>query len=608
MIDCFKILSRYVNYLISIVSILCMTLSCRNTDQIQKITPTANTLMITLDPIETGLLLPGGYFAIRGSGFLEGATFEVQLDLLGTQYLLESRLSPTEGLEARWPVNLGTSLQQGLYTGTLTVKVKLLEAEGSAQTSWTANLAQRLAPQLSTLSPWSAPNSARPVAAARMLKEGEGETILILDGVLTTTSSARTINVRTLLQKINVDRSAAQWIADPREWGIYPGSFEGNARLMNRSHVGEDEGPVIPVLLSYRTPQITGPLHASLSRGQLLPLTGWGFLGGEERGFTLLSFNGTFEPYNTLHEPIAWSDLTLETSWVSGDELSLILSPTLDEDCEGPELGAEAGILSGSITPSIILGEEIVEGEPVAFELEVRPTKQVVFLSFLPAFIDSLRLFGLRNVSGRVVDEIIRVVERDYEGINLEVRREPPLDFELFSIVEIGGPDPNAQDLFGLDNTTGLDLCNQRLNDYLAGRNADSGGTFGGIFVESFLNLSPKKGDNPLADPLFDQIFDPVMSTPARIDETGERAEQIDRAIKALGNLIGNTLSHEIGHSLGLPMYPGCGQYHNAPGELQIMDCGRDRPFVERVGLDPRGFAQWTTENRQYLERILPLR
>lgn len=585
-----------------------MLMGCRNSNEIETKAPMVNVLTVSLEPVEAGLLMPGGYFGIRGSGFLEGATFEVSLTLSEVQYLLESRLTQTGALEARWPVDLGISLPQGPQSGTLEVRVKLLEAEGLAQTSWRADLAQRIAPQLTELSPWTAPNSARPVSAARMLREGEGESLLILDGVLSTQGGARTITVRAPLSKVSLDRSQAQWIADPREWGIQPGSFEGAARLMNRSHVGVDEGPIISVSLSYRAPQLTGPLSASLSRGQRLDLTGWGFLGGEERGFTLLSFNGTFEPFNTLHEPIAWSDLTLETGWVSGDELSLVVSPDLDEDCEGPELGAEPGILSGMITPSIILGEELVQGEPLSFELEIKPTKQVVFLSFLPAFIDSLRLFGLRNVSGRVVDEIIRVVERDYEGINLEIRREPPTDFELFSIVEIGGPDPNSQDLFGLDNTTGLDLCNQRLNDYLAGRNADSGGTFGGIFVESFLNLSPKRGDNPLSDPLFDEIFDPVLSRPAKTGETGARAEQVERAVKALGHLIGNTLSHEIGHSLGLPMYPGCGQYHNAPGELQIMDCGRDRPFLERVGLDPRGPARWTAENRQYLERILPLR
>jgi len=585
-----------------------LMVSCQNSGTVQPRAEVMNTWSVSIGPIDAGLLLPGGYFSVRGSGFLEGASFEVTLILGGTEYRLESRLTPLGGLEARWPVNLGISLSQGAQSGVIRVKVSLLDAEGVAEASWRADLAQRLAPQLAGVNAWTAPNSARAVNAARMLKDGEGESLLILDGVLNSQIGSRTITVRAPVQKVSADRTTGVWIADPREWGIHPGAFEGSARLMNRSHVGVDEGPVIPVSVSFRAPQLTGPLRGTLSRGQRLSLTGWGFLGGEERGFTLLSFNGTFEPFNTLHDPIAWSDLTLETGWVSGDELSLVISPALDDDCEGSELGAEPGILSGTVTPSIILGEELVEGEPFSFELDIKPTKQVVFLSFLPAFIDSLRLFGLRNVSGRVVDEIIRVVERDYEGINLELRREPPSDFELFSIVEIGGPDPNAQDLFGLDNTTGLDVCNQRLNDYLAGRNADSGGTFGGIFVESFLNLSPRRGDNPLADPLFDEIFDPVMSTPARIGETGARAEQIDRAVKALGHLIGNTLSHEIGHSLGLPMYPGCGQYHNAPGELQIMDCGRDRPFLERVGLDPRGPARWTDENRQYLERILPLR
>ena len=96
------------------------------------------------------------------------------------------------------------------------------------------------------------------------------------------------------------------------------------------------------------------------------------------------------------------------------------------------------------------------------------------------------------------------------------------------------------------------------------------------------------------------------MDEPAKLTEQGARYEVVSRAIGVLGHLVGNTLSHELGHSLGLPVYPGCGQYHNAPGELQMMDCGQDRPFVERAGLDPRGFATWTPENREYLENILP--
>jgi hypothetical protein len=54
---------------------------------------------------------------------------------------------------------------------------------------------------------------------------------------------------------------------------------------------------------------------------------------------------------------------------------------------------------------------------------------------------------------------------------------------------------------------------------------------------------------------------------------------------KHLGNLIGGTLSHEIGHSLGLanPFMEG---FHNAgDAPNRIMDSGGNRPFVERAEL-----------------------
>ena len=64
------------------------------------------------------------------------------------------------------------------------------------------------------------------------------------------------------------------------------------------------------------------------------------------------------------------------------------------------------------------------------------------------------------------------MVERDYAGINLELRDELPTDFALFSQGELSGPDPNGIGLIGYDNTPGKDEGNLRLYDRIGGVNA----------------------------------------------------------------------------------------------------------------------------------------
>jgi hypothetical protein len=260
------------------------------------------------------------------------------------------------------------------------------------------------------------------------------------------------------------------------------------------------------------------------------------------------------------------------------------------------------------VTPIIELEGTRVEGVTTPLDFEILPSRQLVYLRFLPAFTDSLRLFGLRNLSADVQDRILEVLHRDYEGINVDFRTLAPEDFLDYAILEFGGPDPNGQNLFGLDNTPDLDRCNERLSDNLAGRNADGAG-YGGIFVESFLQLSPANGaDNPLASAAFDEVFSDVRRTPATPDDLfGPRADVVRRAVLSLGNLIGSTASHEVGHSLGLPVVPGCGDYHTAPGDAQLMDCGADRPFAERVELNGAAPGRFNPEDLEYLRQILPL-
>ncbi|RME19460.1 MAG: hypothetical protein D6806_18270, partial [Deltaproteobacteria bacterium] len=138
---------------------------------------------------------------------------------------------------------------------------------------------------------------------------------------------------------------------------------------------------------------------------------------------------------------------------------------------------------------------------------------------------------------------------------------------------------------------------------------------YGGVFLSSFLLFSPKSENSmPIADPLFDEAFEQFMpergGRPVEAGELpgGPRADAIRRAIHALGSMVGNTISHEWGHTLGLAYGWGPEDvFHNLePGPNQIMDAGAYRPFAERAELNGQGPATWTRENLEYLRAILP--
>ena len=224
----------------------------------------------------------------------------------------------------------------------------------------------------------------------------------------------------------------------------------------------------------------------------------------------------------------------------------------------------------------------------------------------------------MRNVEHLIRQRILDVARRDYTGINVEFRETRPTDFVEYAVIEIGGKDPNDRDLIGLDNTMGKDIGNVVFDDVVGGWNADSAeaGTaaFGGVFISSYLGFSPSLDEPmPLATELFDEIFGPFMPSLGgqKVEDgelpNGDRADQIGLAILSLANMIGNTLTHEMGHTMGLAAGPA-ELFHNIePQENQIMDAGIYRDFEERCELNGKGPAIWTVENRAYLERILPV-
>ena len=73
-----------------------------------------------------------------------------------------------------------------------------------------------------------------------------------------------------------------------------------------------------------------------------------------------------------------------------------------------------------------------------------------------------------------------------------------------------------------------------------------------------------------------------------------------------LGNLIGTTMTHEIGHSLGLANPFGDGFHDSGDLPNRLMESGGDRPFEERAELDGQGPAVFCGTAFDYLRSILP--
>jgi len=282
-------------------------------------------------------------------------------------------------------------------------------------------------------------------------------------------------------------------------------------------------------------------------------------------------------------------------------------------------------------------GSDTVRGDPTPVVLGIAHVKQVVYIRFQPAYVESLRRFGLRAVDREIRTRVLAVARRDYAGVNIEFRTEPPTDFSLFSTVDIGGPDLNGLGYFGYDNTTGKDVGNRRLYDQIGGLNAttqqDGNPGYGGVFVESFFAFSrhPRGLAKPIdgASQLFDVIFDPfrpggggsavlardltggveMLDSGAGCPATsGKRADQIACAVFVLGSMIGTTMTHEIGHSLGLAApYGDPLQFHDTGDKPnRLMDGGSARTFDERAELDGEGPAVFCDEEYDYLRQILP--
>jgi hypothetical protein len=467
-----------------------------------------------------------------------------------------------------------------------------------------------------------------------LLGSHEGETRAVVSGCFTPATGGGCQTVAeteiTAQPKVPFDRTQAVFPYATAISGIQPGTFTGTLKLRNVHPTGViRESSQRNVSWHIGRPMVSDASPGSASLGQFVFFHGGGFVGGSADELTLLRIDGTFQPENGgATMPVS---ITVVPDFVDGQTARYVLDST-DALGQLVDLRMGAGRLDVTVTPTVRKGSDALDGDPATIHLVLAHVKQVVWVKFLDSYVDSLRVFGLRGVDDRIRERIFEIAKRDYQGVNIEFRADEPTDFALYSIVEIGGPDPNALGLLGYDNTPGKDVGNMRLYDHIGGINAvtqeDGSPGYGGIFAEEFLGFSQHPAgvkQLPVTSALFDRLFDPFRPDQGGLEVTAadlqsggivrvrdgslcpaaDRPTQLGCAIFVLGNLIGTTLTHEVGHSLGLAN-PYSDGYHDA-GDLpnRLMDAGGARPFEERAELQGQGPAVFCDDEYDYLRNTI---
>ena len=614
---------------------------------------------VALLEVHPDLLLPSSEIDLVGSGF-------VGADIAPARLILEGSFTPAGG--AAQPIDLAMAAAPvdaahlraiadasffaalGGANGQLVARAKVVfdspidqTAHASPSVDVAFDIADTLAPSLSGATGGTL-HINDPIALSGdgfLLGTGEGATHALVSGCfLPSGASGDCATAGVTVTDVDVialpaadwDRSHLVFPFAPEIAGIGPGSFSGSVRIENRLSGGQVvKAPFArPLTVTVERPEVNQVSPTGASLGQYVEVTGGGFVGAASDEITLLHLTGSFSADGAAQPtPV---DLELVPHFVSGRHLRYVLD---ENDALGKvvDLRRVSGTFTGQVSPVVRKGTAQVAGGPTPVTLNIAPVKQVVWVRFLPSYVDSLRLYGLAAADQAVRARVLAVAARDYAGINIEFRSDEPTDFALYSQVDVAGPDPNDLGLLGYDNTPGKDVGNQRLFDKIGGVNAstqsDGFPGFGGIFAEEFLGFSRHPGPVdalPVTAPLFDTLFDPLRpetGTPATVPEAQagiaalsdgsacpasdprDRKQVVACATFVLGNLIGTTLTHEVAHSLGLADPDG--ELFHDPGDLpnRLMEAGDGRPFEERAELVGQGPGVFCDREYDYLRTVL---
>ncbi|HEY0476809.1 MAG TPA: hypothetical protein VGD37_04760 [Kofleriaceae bacterium] len=601
---------------------------------------------VAITRLAPSTVVPGTRLVVTGGSFVDAPWGETTLHLRGE--------TAGRAVDAVWPAafvdftTLSVAIDaarlaalggDGTFCGTATVEVVAASDHATYATAPLAvelGLRTRLAPAAGAVAASEVIFAGDPIELAGdglLLGGDEGTTWARLSGCFTPEAGGACAPVPAIELPVAArSRTRGSFAFSPRVAGIRPGTFSGTLALVNRQPgAAPIATPPAAVAYDLLTPQVFSVDPPAASLGQYVFVHGGGFAGGEPGAVTELELSGTLRRPGAAAVSLA---TTLIGEIVNGRLARYVIS---SDDALGHllDLRADTAELAGTITPIVSYGGDQVRGQAAPIALAIAPVKQVVYLEFRPSYVEGLRDFGLRAVDTRIRDRILAVCREAYRGANVELRIEPPTDFALFETVELVGVDPNDQGLFGYDNSPGKDSGNLRLYDRIGGVNArtqeDGSPGFGGVFVRSLMAFSQHPGSFARsidgADAVFDQVFDPLRpdrggapvtsldltgELPVVLDRTGcpardrDRPGQIACAIYVLGNLIGGTVAHEVGHSLGLaaPYQDGFHDPGDAPNRL--MDAGEARPFLERASLMGQGPAVFCDAEYAYLRKILP--
>jgi hypothetical protein len=525
---------------------------------------------------------------------------------------------------------LGPALHAVFGPGTHELSVVLLEGERrSAPLDVTFTLVETLQVRFGTFPSGSVfRNELLVLTGDGFYTPEEAVVELELAGTFTPSGgSARALSVRLPVEpaeRLRRDRGLVR--LSTAVGGLAPGRFEGTAQLSAESPTSGALAGDVPASLTFLRPALFGLTPEKVALGQVLEVRGGGLLGSdaEPDEATLLRLAGTFTTDDGLR--LAFGPDEAVVVYQSGQRGRW----GIEVEQRGQSLvssffGQRRGVFEGEATLLALKGRQEVAGEPTPVRLELTGVTQMVHVSFLPGFYDSLRHFGLSAAALELRERVVARINGLYADYALYAVLEPPADFlpSAYARVEIGGPDPNGLGLLGYDNTPGKDVGNVRLFDSIGGANAETHADgfpgYGGVFIDSFLYWSrdPRlPGSRPFGapppDPLFDEIFGPVRGLPATLEEVEgvgdpERVAQVERAVRALGNMIGETTAHEVGHSLGLAQpFGSADAFHSAlPGEGCLMDAGIDRPLGERAGEPGYPASRFCYDEPEYLQQIL---